>query len=84
MISCSPDNKAKLIGECQLADAIILTYACDRPATLDRLSTYWLPELRRLEVFIDFFLKFFILIFLLIAVDGTFGLLLMVFCLMCR
>ncbi|KAM0947780.1 putative small GTPase, EF-hand domain, EF-hand domain pair, EF hand associated, type-1, MIRO [Dioscorea sansibarensis] len=48
--SASHDNKAKLIAECQLADAIILTYACDRPSTLDRLSTYWLPELRRLEV----------------------------------
>ncbi|KAJ0977547.1 hypothetical protein J5N97_013021 [Dioscorea zingiberensis] len=48
--SSSPENKAKLIVECQMADAIILTYACDRSSTLDRLSTYWLPELRRLEV----------------------------------
>nr|CAD1821942.1 unnamed protein product [Ananas comosus var. bracteatus] len=48
--SSSPENKAKLIAECRAADAIVLTYACDRPSTLDRLSTYWLPELRRLEV----------------------------------
>ncbi|XP_008786917.1 mitochondrial Rho GTPase 1-like isoform X2 [Phoenix dactylifera] len=48
--SSSPENKTKLISECQMADAIVLTYACDRPSTLDRLSTYWLPELRRLEV----------------------------------
>ncbi|XP_078152022.1 mitochondrial Rho GTPase 1-like isoform X1 [Carex rostrata] len=48
--SSSPENKTKLIAECQAADAIVLTYACDRPSTLDRLSTYWLPELRRLEV----------------------------------
>ncbi|KAG1338418.1 mitochondrial Rho GTPase 1 [Cocos nucifera] len=48
--SSSPENKSKLISECQMADAIVLTYACDRPSTLDRLSTYWLPELRRLEV----------------------------------
>jgi hypothetical protein len=48
----SPENKPKLIAECQAADAIVLTYACDRPSTLDRLSTYWLPELRRLEVFL--------------------------------
>ncbi|XP_073009017.1 mitochondrial Rho GTPase 1-like [Typha latifolia] len=48
--SSSPENKAKLVAECQAADAVVLTYACDRPATLDRLSTYWLPEIRRLEV----------------------------------
>ncbi|XP_064995992.1 mitochondrial Rho GTPase 1-like isoform X2 [Musa acuminata AAA Group] len=47
--SSRPENKAKLIAECKSADAIVLTYACDRPSTLDRLSTYWLPELRRLE-----------------------------------
>ncbi|KAJ6794867.1 putative mitochondrial Rho GTPase 1 [Iris pallida] len=39
-----------MVSECQAADAIVLTYACDRPATLDRLSTYWLPELRRLDI----------------------------------
>ncbi|GAU51767.1 hypothetical protein TSUD_238090 [Trifolium subterraneum] len=32
------------------ADAIILTYACDRPNTLESLSTFWLPCLRKLEV----------------------------------
>ncbi|KAJ6806374.1 putative mitochondrial Rho GTPase 1 [Iris pallida] len=47
---CSPENKQKMVSECQAADAILLTYACDRPATLDRLSTYWLPELRRLDI----------------------------------
>lgn len=36
--------------ELKKADAVVLTYACDKPATLDRLSTFWLPELRRLEV----------------------------------
>lgn len=36
--------------ELKRADAVVLTYACDKPATLDRLSTFWLPELRRLEV----------------------------------
>ncbi|KAG0468484.1 hypothetical protein HPP92_017812 [Vanilla planifolia] len=48
--SSSPASKATLVTECQMADAVVLTYACDRPASLDRLSTYWLPELRRLEV----------------------------------
>lgn len=51
MLFCSrPEHKAKLIADCKAADVIVLTYACDRPSTLDRLSTYWLPELRRLEV----------------------------------
>ena len=47
---CRPEDKGKLDVECRKADAIILTYACDRPETLERLSTYWLPELRRLGV----------------------------------
>lgn len=46
----SIDNRIKLIEEFRKADVVILTYACDQPATLDRLSSYWLPELRRLQV----------------------------------
>ncbi|KAL3654240.1 Mitochondrial Rho GTPase 1 [Castilleja foliolosa] len=48
--SSSTENRGKLVEELTRADAVVLTYACDRPETLDRLSTYWLPELRRLEV----------------------------------
>ncbi|WMV11935.1 hypothetical protein MTR67_005320 [Solanum verrucosum] len=48
--SSSPENRGKLVEELKKADAVVLTYACDKPATLDRLSTFWLPELRRLEV----------------------------------
>ncbi|KAF3784022.1 Mitochondrial Rho GTPase 1 [Nymphaea thermarum] len=48
--SSRPEDWNKVAAECNNADAIVLTYACDRPETLDRLSTYWLPELRRLEV----------------------------------
>ncbi|GFP86209.1 mitochondrial rho GTPase 1 [Phtheirospermum japonicum] len=48
--SSSIENRGKLVEELTRADAVVLTYACDRPETLDRLSTYWLPELRRLEV----------------------------------
>lgn len=48
--SSSLENRGKLAEELQRADAVVLTYACDQPATLDRLSTFWLPELRRLEV----------------------------------
>ncbi|KAG0586030.1 hypothetical protein KC19_2G058000 [Ceratodon purpureus] len=36
--------------ECKKADAVVLTYSCDRPQTLERLSSYWLSELRRLEI----------------------------------
>jgi Ras family protein T1 len=48
----SPEQKPKLIAECQAADAVVLTYACDRPSTLERLSSFWLPELRRLQVIV--------------------------------
>lgn len=44
------EHRGRLVAECQQADAIVLTYACDRPSTLERLSSYWLPELRRLDV----------------------------------
>ncbi|KAI3499798.1 hypothetical protein L1887_35608 [Cichorium endivia] len=48
--SASMENRAKLADDLKSADAVILTYACDEPSTLDRLSTFWLPELRILEV----------------------------------
>nr|DAD24954.1 TPA_asm: hypothetical protein HUJ06_026418 [Nelumbo nucifera] len=48
--SSSYNSIGKLFEELKHADAVVLTYACDRPETLDRLSTFWLPELRRLEV----------------------------------
>lgn len=38
--------------ELRNADAVVLTYDCDRPETLQGLTTYWLPELRRLEVYL--------------------------------
>lgn len=53
LLGCSPENRDRLIEELTRADAVVLTYACDRPETLDRLSTHWLPELRRLEVFTE-------------------------------
>ncbi|CAI8603445.1 unnamed protein product [Vicia faba] len=36
--------------ELKRADTVVLTYACDRPETLESLSTFWLPHLRNLEV----------------------------------
>lgn len=47
---CSPEQKTKLIAECEAADAVVVTCACDRPATLERVTSFWLPELRRLKV----------------------------------
>ncbi|KAK1364780.1 Mitochondrial Rho GTPase [Heracleum sosnowskyi] len=46
----SAETRGKLAEELKKADAVVLTYACDMPSTLDRISTFWLPELRRLEV----------------------------------
>uniref|UniRef100_A0A0D9YH65 Mitochondrial Rho GTPase n=1 Tax=Oryza glumipatula TaxID=40148 RepID=A0A0D9YH65_9ORYZ len=48
--SSSPEQRSKLIAECQSADVVVLTYACDQPATLERLSSFWFPELRRLQL----------------------------------
>ncbi|KAL5786601.1 hypothetical protein ACOSQ2_008993 [Xanthoceras sorbifolium] len=48
--SSSMEDRGKVGEELRQADAVVLTYACDRPETLDELSTFWLPELRRLEV----------------------------------
>lgn len=46
----SLDSSVKRSEELKRADVVMLTYACDQPITLDRISSYWLPELRRLEV----------------------------------
>ncbi|KAG0586008.1 hypothetical protein KC19_2G056100 [Ceratodon purpureus] len=48
--SSRQEDKIKTEMECKKADAVVLTYSCDRPQTLERLSSYWLPELRRLEI----------------------------------
>lgn len=59
----SLEERGKLEDELKRADAVVLTYACDQPSTLDRLSTFWLPELRRLEVYFLFALLGKILLF---------------------
>lgn len=46
----SLEGKAKLEEELKRADAVVITYACDKPETLNRLQTFWIPECRRLKV----------------------------------
>ncbi|XP_059625862.1 mitochondrial Rho GTPase 1 [Cornus florida] len=48
--SSSLESRGKLAEELKRADVVVLTYACDLPATLSRLSSFWLYELDRLEV----------------------------------
>ncbi|CAI9107842.1 OLC1v1007313C3 [Oldenlandia corymbosa var. corymbosa] len=48
--SSSLENRGKLAEELKRADSVVLTYACDQPSSLKRLSTFWLHELRRLEI----------------------------------
>ncbi|CAI9297232.1 unnamed protein product [Lactuca saligna] len=46
----SLEDKGRVEEELKLADAIVLTYACDQPETLTRIQNFWLPEIRRLKV----------------------------------
>jgi mitochondrial Rho GTPase 1 len=55
---CSVEDSDRVSEELLRADSVILTYACDRPNTLQNLSTFWLPLLRKLEVVISLFLVF--------------------------
>ncbi|MED6186190.1 Mitochondrial Rho GTPase 1 [Stylosanthes scabra] len=48
--SSRPEDSDKVAEELQRADTVVLTYACDRPETLENLSIFWLPHLRKLEV----------------------------------
>ncbi|CAN6724665.1 unnamed protein product [Malus baccata var. baccata] len=48
--SSRAEDTNKVAEELKQADAVVLTYACNQPQTLDRLSTFWLPKLRQLEV----------------------------------
>lgn len=48
--SSRPEDKQALELACQEASVIVLCFSMDRPATLRRVSSYWMPELRRLGV----------------------------------
>jgi Ras family protein T1 len=48
--STSVADGCKVAEELKRADVVVFTYACDEPATLQRLSTFWLPKLSKLEV----------------------------------
>jgi Ras family protein T1 len=48
--SSSEEDSSRLAEELKKADAVVLTYACDDARTLNQLSEFWLPKLRRLEV----------------------------------
>ena len=49
-LMCSLEGKAKTEEELKRADAVVLTYDCDKTETLNRLQTFWIQELRRLKV----------------------------------
>jgi Ras family protein T1 len=48
--SSRPEDRAALESAVRAASAVVLCFAMDAPASLRRVSTHWLPELRRLGV----------------------------------
>ncbi|CAJ1905412.1 unnamed protein product, partial [Sphenostylis stenocarpa] len=46
----SLDKQSKRNEELKRADVVVLTYACNDTMSFSRLSSYWLPELQKLEV----------------------------------
>eukprot|EP00899_Mesostigma_viride_P001879 jgi/Mesvir1/11692/Mv00084-RA.1 len=47
-----PEHRAHLVAECQLADVVVIccSAASQRAEGLDRVMSYWIPELRRINV----------------------------------
>ncbi|KAH1194887.1 Mitochondrial Rho GTPase 2 [Glycine max] len=46
----SLEKQRKRNEELKAADVVVLTYACNDTASFSRLSSYWFPELQKLEV----------------------------------
>ncbi|KAK7242987.1 hypothetical protein RIF29_37769 [Crotalaria pallida] len=44
------EKQGKRNEELKRADVVVLTYACNDPTSFTRLTSYWLPELDKLEV----------------------------------
>ena len=74
------EDAGKVAEELKRADAVVLTYACDRPETLDRLSTFWLPELRQIEVSILCFHTLCMCLWMCVGVWGWWVYLLSFYC----
>ncbi|KAK8963187.1 hypothetical protein KSP40_PGU018751 [Platanthera guangdongensis] len=45
--ACSPPYT--ILDDCRFTDVIVLTFACNSSESLYRLSSYWLPGLKRVE-----------------------------------
>lgn len=48
--SSRPEDRQAMELACQEASVIVLCFAMDKPATLRRISSFWMPELRRLGI----------------------------------
>ncbi|GAB4823148.1 hypothetical protein N2152v2_010194 [Parachlorella kessleri] len=48
--SSRPEDRQALEAACQQASVIVLCFALDKQQTLKRVTSYWMPELRRLGV----------------------------------
>jgi Ras family protein T1 len=48
--SSRPEDKQALESACREASVIVLCFSMDKPQTLRRVSSHWLPELRKMAV----------------------------------
>ena len=48
--SAAPEWREQLEQECQKADVVVVCYKCSEKKSLERVGTYWLPELRHMQV----------------------------------
>jgi len=48
--SSRPEDKQALESACREASVIVLCFSMDKPQTLRRISSHWLPELRKMAV----------------------------------